>query len=525
MLDSALSQASDFSSASIQRVVARQGGDEQAQAHFREGSAAIDALRGANEAIGQVLSTQARQELARAERGRAFSLAAMATIVLLLAGLYASFERSTVVRLRSLQHASRRMAGGQFDEDVRVDGSDEIATLGLALDDMRQMLQEAIDQKAQALAAREADQAKTEFLARWSHDLRTPLAAVLGFAQVLEERRDGQLSAAQRDDIARIRTAAEHLLRLVQDVLDIASIEARGPSLNLEPVDADALAMEAIQLVSSTAQEAGIAVIVERSTAACFVLADRTRLLQVLLNLLTNAIKFNRKGGVARINLVADEATVAIEVIDQGEGLSPADVARLFKPFVRLDAVERGIPGHGLGLATVSSLVSAMGGEVLVRSERGQGSRFIVQLARSEAAVDSGLSEAARQHEVTQALALQGHLAYVEDDEVNVLLMQAMIERHTGLQLSTFPDASAALAAAQDFDCWIIDLHLPDGDGMSLFKDLKARRGKGLRAILFSADAQPQLRQQALDAGFVDYWSKPMAWELMRTGLLRLKSA
>jgi CheY-like chemotaxis protein len=159
-----------------------------------------------------------------------------------------------------------------------------------------------------------------------------------------------------------------------------------------------------------------------------------------------------------------------------------------------------------------------------VRSDPGQGSCFSVRLARCEAGPLNARSESAQMQETAQALALEGRLAYVEDDEVNVLLMQAMIERHTSLQLSTFPDTRAALAAADDFDCWIIDLHLPDGDGLSLFEALKARRGSGLRAILFSADAQPRLRQQALEAGFIDYWTKPMAWESMRTALMRLQA-
>jgi signal transduction histidine kinase/CheY-like chemotaxis protein len=528
LLSKALDRAAAFSAASIQTVVSRQGGDEQALAHFREATQAIEGLREANETIGDLLSAEAQQDLTRAERGRALSLAVMGLIVLLLGGLYATFERSTVLRLRSLAQSSRRMAGGHFTDTVTVDGSDEIAALGTALDEMRQTLQDAIEQKALALAAQDADRAKTEFLARWSHDLRTPLAAVLGFAQVLEERRDGQLSPAQHEDVARIRTAAEHLLRLVQDVLDIASIEARGPSLVLEAIDPDALAAEAVELVASNAQAQaqaqGISLSMGRSAQPCHVRADRTRLLQVLLNLLTNAIKFNRSGGLARIDIQASADEVVIEVSDQGMGLKPSEVARLFKPFVRLDAVERGIPGHGLGLATVRSLVSAMGGTVSVRSAPGQGSTFCVHLRRCEAGPMSTRSASAQMQEAAQALALQGRLAYVEDDEVNVLLMQAMIERHTGLQLSTFPDAAAALAAAEDFDCWIIDLHLPDSDGLRLFEAIQARRGSAVRAILFSADAQPRLRQQALEAGFIDHWTKPMAWESMRTALMRLKS-
>ena len=341
---------------------------------------------------------------------------------------------------------------------------------------------------------------------------------------MLEERQDGQLSTAQHEDVARIRTAAEHLLRLVQDVLDIASIEARGPSLELVAVDPDALAAEAIELVSGSAQASGITVVLGRCAEPCHVQADRTRLLQVLLNLLTNAIKFNRPGGTARIDLQATADEVVIEIRDQGRGLKPSEVARLFKPFVRLDAVERGIPGHGLGLATVRSLVSAMGGTVGVRSEPDQGCCFSVRLARCAAGPLPKRSESALMHDAAQALALQGRLAYVEDDEVNVLLMQAMIERHTGFTLSSFASVAAALAAADDFDCWIIDLHLPDGDGLTLFEALKARRGSGLRAILFSADAQPRLRQQALDAGFIDHWTKPMAWESMRSALMRLQN-
>lgn len=222
-LGRALAQAEAYARLSLDAVLSHVGGASAASAHFQNGTDTIEALRGVVEALGGQLEAEAAAELQRAERGRTVSLVFLTAVVVGLLSLYLAFERSTVVRLRALQQAAKGLAEGQFDKAIEVDGSDEIARLGAAFEEMRQRLRVAIDERAAALAARDADRARSEFLARWSHELRTPLAAVLGFACLLEGREDGALSAAQREDLARIRGAAERLTSLVDTVLGVVS--------------------------------------------------------------------------------------------------------------------------------------------------------------------------------------------------------------------------------------------------------------------------------------------------------------
>jgi signal transduction histidine kinase len=555
----ALNRADAFSRRSLAVVLAQEGGDDASEAHFAEGTAAIAALNAVNRALADTLVAATRDALARAERGRAASIAALVLLLLALAWVYREFERSTVLRLRTLQSASGRLARGEFDARVPVEGSDEIAQLASALDTMRERLRSAVDDSAEALAARESDRAKTDFLARWSHDLRTPLTAVLGFARLLGER-GGGLNADQRADLAHIQSAGQHLLALVNDVLEIAQAEAGGVVLADEPIALAPLLAESQQLLRPVAAEAGVTLHAPGpGAAALWVQGDRTRLLQVMGNLLSNAVKFNQRGGEVRIEVgvraVATAAApapaapgpwVEVTVQDNGPGIAAELLPRLFQPFERLDAAQRGIPGSGLGLATARRLVERMGGEIAVRSTPGAGSRFTLVLRGAPAAASVHLATPAP---LTSATAVDdeadgadgavgavgahapaadarsglcGRVVYVEDNPVNVMLMQAMLAERTAIELSICTTAAEALADPGPYALWIIDRQLPDGDGITLLAELRARHGAGLRAVMFSADALPELRARALEAGFLDHWTKPLELEDLLAALRRL---
>ncbi|WP_022981836.1 ATP-binding protein [Ideonella sp. B508-1] len=520
-LSAALNEADIFTQRSMTMVMGHEGGTAAAAEHFREGSFAINRLAEVTTTFSSLLMAHSQQDLAAAQRGRAGSLLGMGLVVLILLLIYRGFERSTVLRLRDLQRASRRLADGQFNDRVQVVGSDEIARLSAALDDMRQRLQNAVRERAEALAGHEAARAKTEFLARWSHDLRTPLAAVLGFADMLLTRQAPALSEAQREDVMHIREAGEHLLALVNDVLAVASLDARDSIRQRDDaVPIGPLVASAVHLVQAQARTAGVQLEWPREQGVLtpdWVRGDRTRLLQVLANLLSNAIKYNQAGGHVRLQWQAEGARVSIAVEDDGCGIAEEDLPRLFQPFERLATPDPGIEGLGLGLSNVKRLLEAMGGSVTVHSRLGEGSRFTVSLQRMAPPVTAASQLPSA---LPPAPALHARITYVEDDETNVLLLQAMLAAEPGLEVTVCHDGAQALASPTIADLWIIDGQLPDMDGVDLLKQLRRRPGPPPRAVMFSADALPCRRDQALDAGFIDLWVKPMGRDEL---LLRLR--
>ncbi len=546
-LRDALNEADVFIGRSIAQVLFQTTGDDAAEQHRREGQNAILALQGVNSRLSAELLRRAGFAREEAEQQRNVAFVALTSVLLLIGALYLAFERSTVTRLRSLQLASARLARGDFDKTIDIDGSDEIAELGQSLDRMRSQLLQAVNESADALASRAAERAKTAFLARWSHDLRTPLAAVLGYAELLDDRAGSSLTADQRADLRRIETAGKHLLALVNDVLEIASTDAREVLLRDEAVDLVQVARDAIDLVAATAAAEHIAITLEEPPAALWARGDHTRLLQVLTNLASNAVKFNRQGGQVRVRLLEGGARkVRIEVIDSGAGIESSHLPKLFQPFERLDAMARGIPGTGLGLATVKRLVEAMGGEVRVRSQPGEGSCFSVELLQADEPLmtsrpadtpvaaaapgpDAAITaiEPARPSDPASGSApagrLCGRVAYVEDNEVNAALLTALLDSRTDIALTVFDSAEAALAAPAEpaFDLWIVDRQIGTVDGLSLLPALRAQHGQDLRALMFSADATPEARELARKAGFLDFWAKPASLEQVLQSLQR----
>lgn len=507
-LKAAIAEVEVFSQRSIAQVLGRQGGSEVALQHFAEGTTAIDRLLATSRDVTALLQARTQAQQSRAERMRLASLAGIALVVLALAMVYREFEHTTVLRLQRLKHASTRIADGQFEDSVSVEGSDEIASLADALDAMRRRLRQAVADSATALAARESERARTEFLARWSHDLRTPLAAVMGFARLMTERDAGQLTASQQADLQRIQSAAEHLLHLVDDVLAISTDELREALPKQEPIDVAEVAANALTLNGPEIERRGLRVSSEL-TGLPTASADRTRLLQVLGNLVGNAVKFNHQGGWVALRGTIDGAELRIDVADGGPGIAGELLPRLFRPFERLDADERGVAGSGLGLATCKRLVEAMQGRISVASRAGEGATFSLWLPL-----------AAPAEAVPPRVA--GRVAYVEDNETNIELLRAMLAARTAVQLTVFHDGAQALAAGGDFDLWIIDRQLPDTDGIALLGALRSRHGTALRAVMFTADALPQRRQEALDAGFADCWTKPIELDELERALRAL---
>ncbi|HEV7913115.1 MAG TPA: ATP-binding protein, partial [Albitalea sp.] len=365
--------------------------------------------------------------------------------------------------------------------------------------------------RRERMVAQRESEAKSQFLARMSHELRTPLNAVLGFAQLLQLDSD-RAPPEQRVRIEHILAAGEHLLSLINDVLDLSSLESDQLKLELQPVPLAELIAEALPLVLPLARSFAVELRTGRTDGVAW--GDRTRLRQVLINLLSNAIKYNRPDGSACVETGVKEGHVALRVIDTGRGLSAEQRGHLFEPFNRLGIERDGIEGTGIGLAIVKTLVTRMGGTITVDSSPGRGSTFEVLLQRADAS-------AAAHPQPTSIEAIPapagngsgGQLLYIEDNPVNVMLVEELVRCRSGLAIVSEPNGERGVARAKGLqpDLVLVDMQLPDFDGFEVLRRLRAApETVGIRCVAVSANAMPEDIRRALNAGFVEYWTKPI---------------
>ncbi len=358
-------------------------------------------------------------------------------------------------------------------------------------------------------------QAKSKFLARMSHELRTPLNAVLGFAQLLlaDETGCDAAAAARRRRLEHVRVAGQHLLDLINDVLDLASLEGGEMRINPQPVALEPLVQQALPLLEPLRASRGITVQVGALPGV--VRADPTRLRQVLLNLLSNALKYNRAGGSVHIESEGQpDGSTVLRVQDTGQGMSEQQLSKLFEPFNRLGADEA-TEGSGIGLAIVKALVERMGGQVRVSSRVGEGSLFELQLA-SAVAPAPGVEEAQTPMPAPSgpvASPARRDLLYIEDNPVNAMIIGELLSRRPDVTLHVAVDGAGgvAQAAALRPALILLDMQLPDFDGFEVLRRLQADPATaGIPCIALSANAMPEDIQRALKAGMTDYWTKPL---------------
>ena len=378
--------------------------------------------------------------------------------------------------------------------------------------------------EAALLAAKEeaerANRAKSEFLSRMSHELRTPLNAVLGFGQLLESDPADPLSATQRARVQELLRGGRHLLSLINDVLDLARIEAGTLQLQLAAVDLAAVVGDCQRLVQPMAAARGITLHLQAGCPADRAHADPTRLKQVLLNLLSNAIKYNVPGGSVHLGwqLEPGGRQLRIEVRDTGPGLHEDQQERLFQAFERLDAERSSIEGAGIGLALSKWLVELMRGEIGVRSTPGEGSVFWVRLA-CELAPTAPVAAAGTRAVPAPALpppmraAPRRRVLYIEDNEVNQLLMEGMLAQrpHIELSMAALPLDGLELALRAPPDLVLLDIQLPGMDGFEVLRRLREHPAtQAVTVVAVSANALEADRAQAARAGFADYITKPI---------------
>ncbi|HEV8583628.1 MAG TPA: ATP-binding protein [Methylomirabilota bacterium] len=445
---------------------------------------------------------------------------------LLASGVHAYMVVPMLVRGELIGSVSFGGERAEFsDEQVEI-AREAAAQLAIAISQAR--LHERVKRQAEELEARvqqrtaelaaataeadRANRAKSEFLSRMSHELRTPLNAIIGFGQLLQMRGDGD-EAGDRESVEQILRGGRHLLDLIDEVLDIARIESGRLPLSPEPVQVGEAVRRVVDLARPLAAERRIAL--EETGVGLHgrhVLADSQRLQQVLLNLVSNAIKYNHEAG--RVVVACHEAgagRLRLDVTDTGKGIAPDVRSRLFTPFDRLGAEAGGVEGTGLGLALSRRLVEAMGGRIGFEDAEGGGSVFWIELAETaspdvRAAVDAG-------RPAPDAVQRRGVILYVEDNPSNLRLVERVLGQQPAIRFIPAMQGRLGLALAREHrpDLVLLDLHLPDLSGEDVLRELKADPALARTpVIVLSADATPGQVRRLVAAGARAYLTKPL---------------
>ncbi len=442
----------------------------------------------------------------------------------LLAGLagVALFTSGIARRVGLNAENARRLGEGQPLEPIIYAG-DEIGRLSESHLQAEKLLASRAEELTTARdEAMTATRAKNSFLSSTSHELRTPLNSILGFTQLLQM---SELSAEDSDAVERILGAGRHLLTLINELIDIARIESGDLSLSVEPVLVCPLIEESSQLMAPIAAERAIRITQDCPHPALAMHADRHRLAQVLINLISNAIKYNHRDGTVTISC-QEEGTgqASIVVSDTGPGISPENIERIFAPFERLGAEQTMVEGTGIGLPLARALTEAMGGRLTASSIPGQGSAFTISLprARDLARIPApGLAPAsptARPHAPAGASI---SVLYIEDNPANIELVTRFLRGRPNIRLRSEASGRAGLESAiRDMpDIILLDLHLPDMHGDQVLSELKAEPATAaIPVIVLSADASHGVVRRLLASGALAYLTKPI--ELAELGTL-----
>lgn len=412
----------------------------------------------------------------------------------------------SIVRERSREvNGEQRWYQGRYSPIRSEDGSCQ--SVCLLVRDITGRKREEDELRHAKEAAERASHAKDELLSRVSHELRTPLNTILGFAQLLDM---DEANSQQKENLGRILRAGHHLLRLVNEVLEISRIESGRLQLDLEPVCCgEALAM-AVEMIRPLADAKQLALVLpEAECAGTRVIADRQRLVQALLNLLSNAVKYTHPGGRVTVECGPGEAgRVRMAVADTGIGIPAALLERLFEPFQRLGAERTSVEGTGLGLSLSRGLVELMNGSIQVESVEGKGSTFAICLPAAQPAA----AEVAATHEGWRGVS-SATVLYIEDDATSISLVQQILKHRPGTRLITATHGTLGLEMARQYrpDLVLLDLYLLDIAGAELMRELQQdARTSRIPIVTVTSDESPSSRQRLLDAGARAYLTKPL---------------
>ena len=448
-----------------------------------------------------------------------------------IANFYATVHPDDLDALQ--QHIARARETGTYDmvhRIVRPDGEvrhvHERARFEPAADGTTRfavgIVQDVTDMVRAKEQAEAASRAKSDFLSSMSHELRTPLNAIMGFAQVLEI--DEGLSEDQLDSVHTIRRSGQHLLQLINEILDLARIESGRLELSIEEVGIAELFAESGALITPLAADRNIAVQFARKPSAIAVRGDRTRLNQVLVNLLSNAVKYNRQSGSIVVSALPRGAgTIRISVADTGHGIPAEKLGQLFTPFNRLGAESSDVEGTGIGLGIARRLIEGMGGHIGVESRVGAGTTFWIELPMAEKPLQNpvpAVGEKQRQHRVLP----EGKVLYIEDNPANLKLVRQALAKHPQVTLQEAYHGALGLDLAQVHlpDVILLDINMPGMNGLEVLARLKADPAtRDIPVLALTAAAMEKDVQQARGVGFEEYLTKPVNIKLLLEALGR----
>lgn len=425
------------------------------------------------------------------------------------------------------QVVCQRQSGETFSALVSVGPvSEEDGTLtatSIIFRDITQLEQIKAELASKNLELERANRLKSEFLANMSHELRTPMTSILGFSSLLGQQVYGELNERQQLYINQIHQSGEHLLALINEVLDLSKIEAGQMDLHLAPIAVSALCQDALTMVGS--QAAAKELVIHQTVQAGLppLIADEVRVRQMLLNLLSNAIKFSHLGGAVGLEARREGDRILLSVWDEGVGIPPEQQGQLFQPFQQLDSsLARHYEGTGLGLALTQRLARLHGGDVTLTSGAGPGARFTITLpldCRAIAAttpVSTPHPQAADLHEGGGLQPLpgrsSGQVLLVEDHPVNAMLLEHMLN-YWGYETVHVDTGQAALDWLETHRPLLVlmDVHMPGMDGLEVTRHIRENpQWKDIPVVATTALARTSDRDRCFAAGMQDYLSKPI---------------
>jgi len=422
----------------------------------------------------------------------------------------------------AIRHTSGRIMDVLYNAAVYKDDNGQVQGVLVSARDVteRKRLDQALQEtnieleRAKSMAEK-ANLAKSNFLSSMSHELRSPLNAILGFAQLMDSD-NPPATQSQKASIDQILHAGWYLLELINEILDLAVIESGKLSLSEEPILLAEVMLECQAMIEPQAQKRGITLIFPQFENPCFVRADRTRLKQVLINLLSNAIKYNvKKGSVEVVCTQSMLGRIRINIIDTGAGLPPEKIIQLFQPFNRLGKEGGAEEGTGIGLVMSKRLVELMGGVIGVESQVGVGSVFWFELSSTTApqlSVDHVEPSIEIQTHIKQGAPLRT-LLYVEDNPANLKLVEQLIARRPEMRLLTAVNGNIGIELARNHlpEVILMDINLPGINGIQALKILREDPAMAhIPVLAISANAMPSDVKKGMEAGFFRYLTKPI---------------